>query len=413
MASPAPAGLGAEEVDPGEEVPEISGPRDHLVVQSDGSANFTYEVGVLELDLFEGESTEVVAICVVDNKLLVAVPDAVWNRSVQKRKLPQRGLYKPSLVSVTACVESLRESQDEVAGQLKVWVGLLTGELENDIDYGMDVEPTYRFGVTSQGLQLVPHADALVEIANELFSFFTAESAPAIAEVDDHGARLHQLEAMMEEIRGSLAAVAAGQKKGEPPGARPKATPSAPQPRRQTVKDPANPEVRGLDAGTVRAAMQAGVPLEHLREVGSILREKPERLEELPRQKVRRRKGPLSESEEDEEPAEEDQDEAADGIVGGSAKDAPLEHAILQLTQIAKRLSGKKSQKDRLESLLDGGSGSAGSTDNSGSGGSRKNSAALRALTRCLQDNPAYIYETVEAQLQSDFCLVPSNRANR
>ena len=301
MAVEVEAGLGAEEY-PGEEVPEIAGPRNHLVVQGDGSADFNYKVGVLELDLFQGESTEVVAICVVDNKLLVAVPDNIWNRSVQKRKLPQRGLIKPSLVSVTGCVESLRETEEEVAGQLKVWVGLLMPELEGAVEYGTDVEPTFGFGVTSQGLPLVPHADALVEIANELFSFFTAESAPANAGGDDHGARLQQLEAMMEEIRGALATVAGDRKKEDVRRvANPKPAPGPGKPRRQTGKDGAGPAVRGLDAGTVRSAMQAGVPLEHLREVGSILKEKPRKLEELPRQNARRRKGPLSESEEDEE----------------------------------------------------------------------------------------------------------------
>ena len=407
MAEEVEAGLGAEDY-PGEEVPEIAGPRNHLVVQGDGSADFNYKVGVLELDLFQGESTEVVAICVVDSKLLVAVPDNIWNRSVQKRKLPQRGLIKPSLVSVTGCVESLRETEEEVAGQLKVWVGLLMPELEGAVEYGTDVEPTFGFGVTSQGLPLVPHADALVEIANELFSFFTAESAPANVGGDDHGARLQQLEAMMEEIRGTLATVAGDRKKEEVRRvANPKPTPGPGKPRRQAGKDGADPAVRGLDAGTVRSAMQAGVPLEHLREVGSILKEKPKKLEELPRQNARRRKGPLSESEEDEEGAGEDIEVAADGDEGGTAKGAPLEQAILQLTQIAKRLSGKKGQKDQLENLLDGGSGSAGSTDNSGTGGNRKNSAALRAWTRCLQENPAYIYETIEAQLQSDFLSRP------
>ena len=75
----------------------------------------------------------------------------------------------------------------------------------------------------------------------------------------------------------------------------------------------------------------------------------------------------------------------------------------MQLTRICSKLSDQKAKKsDGLESLLDG-LGSATSSETSSLPGNRRNAAALRALQKCLRENPKLIYESVEAQLATDF----------
>lgn len=60
-------------------------------------------------------------------------------------------------------------------------------------------------------------------------------------------------------------------------------------------------------------------------------------------------------------------------------------------------------KKDKLDQILDGGGGSGSHADGSSDPTSRKNSVALRALQRCLRDDPKYLYQVVEANLQGDF----------
>ena len=55
--------------------------------------------------------------------------------------------------------------------------------------------------------------------------------------------------------------------------------------------------LRGLDPSTVQNALQAGIPAAHLCEVGKIMKERPKRLEEVPRGRREAQGGPLSEEE--------------------------------------------------------------------------------------------------------------------
>ena len=130
------------------------------------------------------------------------------------------------------------------------------------------------------------------------------------------------------------------------------------------------------------------------------MKERPKRLEEVPRQRRGDRGGPLSESEEDPVPSEGGGPEEQDAG-GGSAEATSVEKAILELTKIAGRLASNKTKKDQLEALLDGvGAGSAAGSEGS-SGGGKRIAAALRALTKCLKENPKYIYEVIESNLQA------------
>ena len=163
----------------------------------------------------------------------------------------------------------------------------------------------------------------------------------------------------------------------------------------------------------VQSALAAGIPVEHLREMNSILKSKSRRLDELPRQRpaVKKRAVPLSESEEAEEEAAWDLEEAEDlGVSGapsgGGEKMSDMELAIMKLTAIASKLSCPQ-DKPKLENLLDGGGGAAAGSESSGATGSRKNAAAMRALQKCLVEDPKYLYKLTKANVQSDFIARP------
>ena len=192
----------------GQEVPEIPGPRNFVILQEDDTFDFAYTIGTLDLDSTEGDkSCEIAAIAVIDNKLLVAVPEAVWSRSVQKRRLGSRALSKPNLVAVASCLEDAREAEDDIVVQLRVWVGFLHPELEKNLEFLGPAEADFTFG-EHEGQRAVPFGPALVEVANEHFNFMTAESAvPEASQQGDSGARLDHLEAMMRDMKSGLDAL--------------------------------------------------------------------------------------------------------------------------------------------------------------------------------------------------------------
>ena len=388
----------------GQEVPEIPGPRSFVILQEDDTFDFAYTIGTLDLDFTEGDkSCEIAAIAVIDNKLLVAVPEAVWSRSVQKRRLGSRALTKPNLVAVASCLEDAREAEDDIVVQLRVWVGFLHPELEKNLEFLGPAEADFTFG-EHEGQRAVPFGPALVEVANEHFNFMTAESAvPEASQQEDSGARLDHLEAMMRDMKSGLDALLSQATGGAallPPSQKKREAGGTGGGQRVAGQDRA--AVRGLDPSTVENALQAGIPAAHLCEVGKIMKERPKRLEEVPRLRREAHGGPLSESEEDVVPVVEA--EVGDhGDAGGSAGANNVEKALLELTKIAGRLAANKTKKEQLEALLDGvGSGSATGSEGS-SGGGKRNAAALRALTKCLKENPKYIYEVIESNLQSDF----------
>lgn len=164
----------------GQEVPEIPGPRSFAILQDDGSLDFGYTIGTLDLDFTEGDkSCEIAAIAVIDGKLLVAVPETVWSRSVQKRRLGSRALAKPNLVAVASCFEDAREAEEDIVVQLRIWVGFLHPELEKNLEFIGPGDADFPFG-EHEGQRAVPFGPALVEVANDHFNFMTAESAAAL-----------------------------------------------------------------------------------------------------------------------------------------------------------------------------------------------------------------------------------------
>ena len=209
--------------------------------------------------------------------------------------------------------------------------------------------------------------------------------------------RLRMLEENLEAMRGSLAAIA-GEARG---GGRAVPLPAKPSPK----PAPAPKDLPGMDPTTVRAALQAGIPAHHLEEMAKIMRTRPARLEDVPRKSALKKPaqgGALGETEDEEEDGEVELIPDVSGSAGGP-QNKDLEAAIIQLTTIASKLTGGEVKKDKLDQILDGGGGSGSHADGSSHPTSRKNSVALRALQRCLRDDPKYLYQVVEANLQGDF----------
>ena len=301
-----------------------------------------------------------------------------------------------TLVGTAAAPPDERLGGAELGLSMKVWIGFLDPRFEEMVGFGMEVDPIQRFAGNAG--PLLPLAAALAKVADDHFSFRTAESGPQ----GDGGAgaeeRLQRLEETMATIQQSLLDLA-----GKPAPATRAPALKKPTSKQKAMKKDA--EMRGLDPAVVQSALTAGIPEAHLKEMSKIMQEKPRRLEEIPRVARVRDGGPL-----DEEVAEEEEEEAAIEVgeedeegSGGSG----MEKAIIQLTKIASQLTENR-RKDPLEQLLDGGgSGSAGSSEQSGGLGSKKNAAAHRALQKCLREKPAYLHQILEANLQSDFLSRP------
>ena len=372
-------------------------PRECLVQQEDFVDN-EYSLGSLDLVGEEPQNCAVIAIGLCQGKLLVGVPETVWHRSLSRRRLPPKALSRPVLAAVVACSATKRAEDADIVASTKVWIGLLDPMMEKEISYVEGLDFDHHFGLVGEELAL-PYGKALVEVANEHLGFVTAESEVqqphgAVPPLED---RLRMLEENLEAMRGSLAAIA-GEARG---GGRAVPLPAKPSPK----PAPAPKDLPGMDPTTVRAALQAGIPAHHLEEMAKIMRTRPARLEDVPRKSALKKPaqgGALGETEDEEEDGEVELIPDVSGSAGGP-QNKDLEAAIIQLTTIASKLTGGEVKKDKLDQILDGGGGSGSHADGSSHPTSRKNSVALRALQRCLRDDPKYLYQVVEANLQGDF----------
>ena len=271
------------EVEAGEPTPSVSGalvPRDFVVVRGD-QAVLDYSSGRLFLNESLTESTSIIAVAVINEQLLVAVPQSVWHRTVNKRKLPAQCLLRPVLVSLGACSALDQHTAFEGKLPLKVWCGYVTPEVESQLEFPEGGEPTYGFGEL-EGIPIMPYAESLFEVAREHFGFVSAESGNNGDGADKTLVRLEQLESAMTGIQKSLEALLKQQGNGEDPArmARPKA--SGTQPKKPKVVSPEE-KFTGLDESVVTAALKAGVPAAHLREMSKIMQARPKKLEDVPR----------------------------------------------------------------------------------------------------------------------------------
>lgn len=108
-----------------------------VVCREDLGVVFDYQCCVLPDQL--GGLCEIVPVCYIDTKLLVAVPHSVWNRVVAKRALSDKALSKFVLVEVGQCAPYQRDTPE--AGEvMKVWMGFLNASLENLVHVPLESE---------------------------------------------------------------------------------------------------------------------------------------------------------------------------------------------------------------------------------------------------------------------------------
>lgn len=268
---------------------------------------------------------------------------------------------------------------------MKLWVGLLNPALEPTFTAGDCDEPGVQGFVDGAGVPCLPVADGLYAVAMEHFAFATATSGGqaasriAAAKKRQKGGELEKrmtsLETTLEEIKSMLS----------PQTQTGPARPSIAAPL------PPAPKALGLDPGVVRAATEAGVPEEHLRKLGAIL-QRPNRMTEGARTTLPKNRNVLSDSEDEDEAAEEP-------APGGDQKD-PISQAVVQLTKLVSNMNKKKQNKGGLEGILDrvdnGGTGGSEGSIGQSSGG-RSKAAIYAKLKDALLRRPAWISQATGA----------------
>ena len=345
----------------------------------------------------------------VQNRLLVAVPLAAWNRTLSSRILPARSLSKAVSVSLSAC-EPFYRTEPLLGIHTKAWVGLLNPEFEIAVELESDPTEDFHF-LGEDGQILLPFAQALVEVADEKFCFATATSAaePAAPLQKDASkgtaARLGHLEKAVEGIQTGLSNLLTQMQNMQASSA-PSAVGQAPVPPATLAATPkarASGDVGslpGLDPGVVQSALRAGVHPDHLKEFSRLIARKSGKISNLPKQTDKKKVDVLGESEDE---------LLADG--GGAASPTalaepgdPFAAALVKLTTIVESLSDNRRRTKDLDDILDDPSGLDGGAHNLvSSGNQRRQAAVLKALQKSLLENPEQIYRKIETLMLEDF----------
>ncbi|CAE7651862.1 unnamed protein product [Symbiodinium sp. CCMP2456] len=325
--------------------------RENLIVRGDEIV-FDYPLGVLSVG--EAGDRRFVAAAAIgesaDGSLIVAFPAKCWNRAAAKRVIGLDLVRKVSTARAK-CADSGDRSK-ALESELRVCLGLLTAEgaaFDFVRDFDDELEISYSFG-TSEQPELLPHAEALGELAKNTFEFLTGESAAAGGleggrAQKDQGVeeRLGRLEGCFRSIQEDLKKLTSRQ---SPPTAK---APSEPKPaaRPPSTKAP-SPKLDGLDPAVVKAAMDSGIAVKHIEEMGRFLRSQGKVTGDEPRA-TRARLARRSNEVEDELDDEDPEDEPA--APAEEEKD-PIHTAVEKLTAIAAQLADGKRKEVSLEALL-------------------------------------------------------------
>ena len=154
-----------------EEEPETSTLRDNFVLSGD-QVNFDYLPGIFDFPE-PPISVAVVSLTLVDGKILVALPDAAWNRVKAKRQIPVDTLQKAVRVLVQSCSVDDPETPSGEP-QLKVWLGILAEHYEDLALFGPEVEdrePQLSFPREDSGQLVLPYAQEFGERRSGSFHF--------------------------------------------------------------------------------------------------------------------------------------------------------------------------------------------------------------------------------------------------
>ncbi len=290
---------------------------------------------------------------------------------------------------------------------------------ESEFDYFFGPSPSEDVG------PVLPMAQALVEVSQEHFAFFSATEHPeedphaakspleeaAVGSLD-HGDRLSKLESTsIEMLSGSKRASALKRTPTSPtmrvefaePAFVGKAASSSfrkptPKPKPAADQEGMHTMYPHLDPGVVNAALQANVPAEQL-----------EQMEKMMASNVKARKvkdmnpklavDPLSEMDHG---ASLDVEEGEEEDVGLDDGLDPVARSLVKLTGIVELLveEKKKGSGSRLDQALD----AVGSTtgDNLQLGSGKKSASARRLLRTTFAENPAEISQVVERLMYED-----------
>ena len=391
-----------------------------VYVLEDGVVNSDYRLGLLAVVVGEEEqSVQVIPIARFNGRHLVAVPLSAWHKTTARRVLPSRCFLKPTTIEVL--VVDPNDMDNAVDGlRMRLWVGYLNDEVFDTVDMSlMEFDSDYSFEVNGDTGYL-PYAHSLVEVANEVYAFFSAaEDAPAgdgsdgdmpdgDAGLGEVAGRVGRLEQMMQSMHATMEQVSQRLGVGALPQQRVTFSPSlsssvklSAPPKSTTTRPGAlrKPAATqgGLDPALVAAASQAGVGQETLEEVSRLMSRnvKALKVKDLGSQV---QPDPLSDVEE-EEPAEGMEGE---GYGSEQLSGDPMQQAVLHLTELMKGMTEdkKKRQSSKIENALEY-TGSS-STESSTVGLGKRSAAARRALRQMLQEQPEEIFALLERLMMED-----------
>ena len=153
--------------------PEGLGLRDNFVLSGD-QIDYFYKVGILTC-VEPATTISCIGVCAVDDRALVALPDAAWHRLKKSRKLPSDALQRAVHVAVQPCTPDEREAASGAAS-LHVWLGLLAPAYEDQVEYDETKPADIDFPMEDDGTTVLPYAGALIAVCKDHFTFLSAES---------------------------------------------------------------------------------------------------------------------------------------------------------------------------------------------------------------------------------------------
>ena len=234
--------------------------RDCLIASESGDVELDCHVGVL---LLQGKpSASCIGVAEIDGRFLCAFPEQVWHKKPAKRSFPNGTLSKAVAVIVPSCPQDNRELAD-LDSTMKVWLGLISPEVADLVDFSVGVEPDIAFPVDSQGIQLLPFAESLVAAARDHFTFLSYSEGGAQGKGGHVEGRLQSLEEGLSKLQATLEAALGSQ--GPAAAGSKKTKPAAPAKTRKSVETPP-----GLDPVVAQHALQSGVSQDALAELAQL-----------------------------------------------------------------------------------------------------------------------------------------------
>lgn len=383
-------------------------PESVFLLQPDGTADPFYQIGLISLPALGGAEVPspvpVILITRVQGKVLAAIPFSFWHRSVARRKLPSQSFSKPASVSVGAVLDVDRENPLD-GTFIKIWIGLLGEDLLQCLDF-LQVQPFELEHAFPTELDLpdhVPLAEALQSVADEKFSFMTAESGDLSAGGADQSQRIARVEEALIEVKSTLQHLALGRAASSSLGAAPKA-----QPRVKfaaSTQIPSENPIAGLDPHVVQSALRAGVSQGQLEELGRMLAGRKPDLADVARPSALRKTPRLDVLGESDEEAELSAPSAPK--LTQAELDNPVQASLQKLTSILENLTSPTKKPRSLQDTLDDSVGHAEVSSTSSSGThSRRHAAVLQTLRKAMRDCPEELYSVLEKNMLHD-CGAP------